>query len=127
MASPVKRRFLWLLKHSLNRATTRAARAGIGPFSLVRHVGRNSGRTYETPVILAHIAGGFVCELTYGPRVDWYRNVTSAGKCVVVYEGTEHFIDELTDFPSAAGRRAFGPFKGRVLTVLRRRDFRVPA
>jgi hypothetical protein len=45
-------RFFWLLKNTLNRVTGRMARAGHGPFSLIRHVGRKSGRTYETPVIL---------------------------------------------------------------------------
>ena len=62
----VKRRFLWLLKNTLNRLTIRIARSGRGPFSLVRHVGRRSGRTYETPVILARVPQGFVAELPTG-------------------------------------------------------------
>ena len=35
--------YLWLLKNTLNRATTRAAKSGRGPFSLIRHVGRKTG------------------------------------------------------------------------------------
>src|SRR4051812_50056213 len=77
----VQRRFLWMLKNSLNRLTIRIARSGRGPFSLVRHVGRRSGRTYETPVILARVPQGFVAELTYGAGVDWYRNIVAAGGC----------------------------------------------
>ena len=46
------------------------ARAGHGPFSLIRHVGRKSGRTYETPVILVHIPEGLIAGLTYGDKVD---------------------------------------------------------
>ena len=46
----MRRTWLWLLKNTLNRVTTRAARSGHGPFSLVRHVGRKSGKTYEKRV-----------------------------------------------------------------------------
>lgn len=48
----MRRRFLWLITNTLNRWTTRLARAGRGPFSLVRHVGRKSGKPYETPIIV---------------------------------------------------------------------------
>jgi hypothetical protein len=44
----IRTRFFWLLKNTLNRVTSRMARAGHGPFSLIRHVGPKSGRTYET-------------------------------------------------------------------------------
>ena len=60
----LRTRFLWLLKDTLNRVTSRLARAGCGPFSLIRHAGRKSGRTYETPVILARVPEGFIVELT---------------------------------------------------------------
>ena len=46
--SAIRGRFLWLLKNTLNPITSRIALTGHGPFSLVRHVGRKSGRTYET-------------------------------------------------------------------------------
>src|SRR5690242_11931180 len=62
--STFRRAWLGLLKHTLNRATVPLARAGIGPFSLVRHVGRKTGRTYETPLLLARAGGDFVAELT---------------------------------------------------------------
>ena len=74
----MRRRYLWLLNHTLNRVTSRMARAGRGPFSLVRHTGRKSGRTYETPVILARAPEGFIAQLTYGAQVNWYRNIVAA-------------------------------------------------
>jgi hypothetical protein len=55
-----------VLNNTLNRVTTPLARSGRGPFSLIRQVGRKSGRTYETPVILVKVADGFIAELTYG-------------------------------------------------------------
>src|SRR3954452_3417920 len=59
--------------------TAKHERSGHAPFALVRHVGRRSGRAYATPLVVARVAGGFVVELTYGPDVDWYRNITAAG------------------------------------------------
>jgi len=86
-------RFLWLLNNSLNRVTSQIARSGHGPFSLIRHVGRKSGRTFETPVILAEVPEGFIAELTYGENVNWYRNVVAAGGCVVVHHRVEYRVD----------------------------------
>ncbi|MGZ4612806.1 MAG: hypothetical protein ACXV1K_06490 [Kineosporiaceae bacterium] len=39
--------------------------------SVVRHVGRTSGRRYETPVVPVATDGGFVVPLPYGPGTDW--------------------------------------------------------
>ena len=36
---PIKRAWLWTIKHTLNPLTLRMARQGFGPFSLVRHTG----------------------------------------------------------------------------------------
>ena len=117
--------WLWLIKHTLNRATLRLARSGRGPFSVVRHVGRRSGAVYETPIMVAPVPGGFVAELTYGPRVNWYRNVVAAGRCELVVHGTVHRIVGVEPFPTATGRRAFGFPAQLVLTALRREDFRL--
>src|SRR3954469_8442429 len=103
MAGRIRRRFLWALKHTLNRVTSRAARSRRGPFSLVRHVGRRSGRVYETPLILAEVPGGFVAELTYGTDVDWYRNVVAAGGCTVIHHGGEYVVDRISELPPDQG------------------------
>lgn len=123
-ARRLKRRYLWLLSTTLNRATRRAARSGRGPFSLIRHVGRRTGRTYETPVILARTPDGFVAELTYGPDVAWYRNIVAAGRCVVVHRGAEYPIDRIEPYSSEEGLRAFGYPRALVLRLLRRHEFR---
>jgi deazaflavin-dependent oxidoreductase (nitroreductase family) len=127
MAGRIRRRFLWALKHTLNRATSRAARSGRGPFSLVRHVGRRSGRVYETPLILAEVPGGFVAELTYGPDVDWYRNVVAAGHCTVIHSGREYAVEGISELAPGEGLAAF-PYPQRlVLRLLRRHRFRLLA
>ena len=118
-------RFLRLLNQTLNRVTSRVARSGHGPFSLIRHVGRKSGRTYETPVILAPVPEGFIAELTYGEDVNWYRNVVAAGTCVVVHHGAEYRVTSIEPYGAEPGRGAFpAPFRG-VLKALARSEFRL--
>jgi deazaflavin-dependent oxidoreductase (nitroreductase family) len=121
----VRRGWLWLLKNTLNRVTTPMARAGVGPLALVRHVGRKTGRRYETPLLLARLGDDFVAELTYGPDVSWYRNVEAAGRCEVVAGGRVFAIDRIEVLPAAEGLRAFGYPAAWVLRLLRRRDFRL--
>ena len=121
----MKRGWLWLIKHTLNRATLRAARTPGGPFSIVRHVGRKSGKTYETPLILARLGDDFVAELTYGPGVQWYQNVVAAGRCTVVHNGTEYQISGIGPLDREAGLRAFGNPAAVILRLLRRHEFRV--
>ncbi len=117
--------YLWLLKNTLNRFTARLARAGTGPFSLVRHVGRRSGKEYETPIIVAAVPEGFVAELTYGEDVSWYRNVVAAGGCRILVRGRPHRVVAIEPYPVEAGRAAFGLPARVVLRVLRRREFRL--
>jgi deazaflavin-dependent oxidoreductase (nitroreductase family) len=121
--APVARARGAFLKHTLNRLTLRMARRGVGPFSLVRHVGRKSGKTYETPIIIQPTAGGFMIELTYGDKVDWYRNVVAAGGCVLRYHGSDHTVTAIEPVDAATGLAAFSPLQRRLLTVLRRSHF----
>ena len=112
-----------VLKHTLNRLTSRVARGKGGPFALVKHVGRTSGRLYETPIIVQPTEGGFVIELTYGPEVDWYRNVVAANGCRILFHGVEHVIEGLEPIPTAEGITAFTPGQQRILRLLRREHF----
>ena len=91
----------------------------------MRHVGRKSGKQYETPIIVQPTAGGFVIELTYGPGVDWYRNVRAAGGCGcgIRFHGVEHTITGFEDMDAAAGLAAFSPGQQRILRLLRREHF----
>jgi deazaflavin-dependent oxidoreductase (nitroreductase family) len=111
------------LAHTLNPVALRSARGKHGPFSLIRHVGRKSGRSYETPIIVAPIAGGFVAELTYGRQVAWYRNLAAAGHGVLVVHGEEYAVDAVRDLDPDLGLAAYGQPWSSILRVLRRRDF----
>ena len=69
-----------------NRVTTPLARWLPG-FGVVHHVGRRSGRRYQTPVNLFPTDGGFTIALTYGTGADWVRNVLAAGGCEIETRG----------------------------------------
>jgi deazaflavin-dependent oxidoreductase (nitroreductase family) len=116
-------RWLWFIAHTLNRATKRAARGPHSRFSLVRHYGRKTGRTYETVILTAPVPDGFVAELTYGPDVAWYRNLVAAGRGQVVHHGETFDIDRIDSIPVERGLAAFGPPRSWVLRLLRRRHF----
>jgi len=59
----------------------------VPPFAMVRHVGRRSGRSYETPIMVFRRDGVAVIALTYGPSTDWVRNVQAAGRCELTIGG----------------------------------------
>jgi deazaflavin-dependent oxidoreductase (nitroreductase family) len=71
-------------RHLLNPIVRRIA-GKVPPFILIRHVGRTSGKPYETPIMAFRTADGFVIALTYGPGTDWQRNLEAAGHAVAVY------------------------------------------
>ena len=121
----LRERWLSFIGHTLNKATIRLAKRGLGPFWVIRHVGRRSGRTYEAPVILGQVPEGFVAELTYGDSVDWYRNAVAAGGCVVVRGSREWRVVGVEPCDAERGRGAYG-FPARwVLRLLRRTEFRL--
>jgi deazaflavin-dependent oxidoreductase (nitroreductase family) len=121
----VKQAWLWTIKHTLNRWTSASARSGRGPFALVRHVGRKSGKVFETPIVVAAAPGGFVAELTYGEDVNWYRNIVAAGGCELVVNGVVHRVIAVEPYPRDAGLRAYGNPRALVLRLLRRHEFRL--
>jgi deazaflavin-dependent oxidoreductase (nitroreductase family) len=71
-------------KYIFNRITLGLARAGRGPFSIVHHKGRRSGRAYQTPVLATYVDGMIIIPLSYGEKVDWLRNVLAQGGCEIV-------------------------------------------
>ncbi len=85
----------------------------LGPFAIIRHVGRRSGKPHETVLWVWPLGEGFVIALTYGKDVDWYRNMLAAGGGTVtwhtrVYDvGKPEPIDAQTALPAFPA--AFSP------------------
>ena len=79
----------------LSRGTARLALPFAGKrwfpfFSVVRHTGRASGRSFETPVAARRTTDGFVLALAFGPKAHWYRNLVAAGGGFIRWRGVDH-------------------------------------
>lgn len=119
----IRSRFLNFLKHYFNPITRRIAQSPFGPFGVVRHIGRRSGKHYETPIVIQPSDNGFIIELTYGPEVDWYQNVLAARGCIVHWHGKDYTINKIERLDAQIGLSAF-PLPARILLRLaQRHDF----
>lgn len=94
------RRFL----KSYNTITRRISGARGSTLGLLTHVGRRSGRSYQTSLGVAAHGDGFLVPLTYGPGTDWYRNLLAAGGGTLVWQGHTHRVErpEVMSGPEAA-------------------------
>jgi deazaflavin-dependent oxidoreductase (nitroreductase family) len=116
-------RIRYFNKRVTNRITLKIAGAPHSPISLIRHQGRRSGKPYETPVMVERTANGFIFALTYGPKVDWYRNILAAGSGTLRWMGKEYTIDNLQIIDARTGQAAFGMPVKFILRLLGRRHF----
>ena len=82
--------------------------------SIVRHVGRRSGRTYETPVVAVDHDDSILIALPYGDRTDWMKNVVADGKASVVNQGRTYRVDQPQVIPMAEATRHFGQKEQRL-------------
>jgi len=86
-------RMRFLNKRIFNRVTLKFAGSAYSPISIIRHLGRRSGTTYSTPVIVEPLGDTFLVALPYGSKVDWYRNVLVAGRATVIWHGKEYPVE----------------------------------
>lgn len=87
------------------------------PWAMIQHVGRRSGKAYETPVMALRHRGSYAVALPYGSHTDWVRNVFAAGGCRMrrggrVVELTRPRV--VTDPADGALPRALRPVAGRL-------------
>jgi len=114
----------------LNRALLNPALirlVGRGPFAGVEHRGRRSGRVHHTPIMaFRHRQGDedtVTIALTYGPGVDWLRNVQSAHGCRMVLGPHLLTLGAPTRIDPAEGLRRMPALPKVLLPILRCRDF----
>ena len=77
--------------------------------SVIRHVGRTTGRPYETPIGAVATDDGFVIALPYGSRADWVKNVLASGSATIVDEGNMYRVDQPEIIPMAVVAPRFPP------------------
>jgi deazaflavin-dependent oxidoreductase (nitroreductase family) len=82
--------------------------------SVVRHVGRRSGRTYETPVVAVQHDDSFLIALPYGKRTDWLQNVLDKGSAAIVTNGHTYEVDRPEVIPMAEATTYFRPREQRM-------------
>ena len=82
--------------------------------SVVCHVGRRSGRTYQTPVIAVRHDDSFLIALPYGERTDWLKNVLDKGSAVIVTNGHSYQVDQPEVIPMAEATGYFRPKEQRM-------------
>jgi hypothetical protein len=63
-----------------NRAFLMISGRWFRAYSIVRHVGRTSGRAYQNPVSAYPLGDGFVIPVLYGTQSQWVRNAMAAGR-----------------------------------------------
>jgi deazaflavin-dependent oxidoreductase (nitroreductase family) len=78
-----------------------------GIASVVRHVGRTTGRAFETPVQAVPTDDGFVIALPYGPNTDWLKNVLASGSATIAHEGDSYRVDRPEVVPMSAAASHF--------------------
>lgn len=87
--------------------------------SVIRHQGRTTGRTYETPVWAAPTEDGFVIANVYGSRSDWLKNVLANGAAHIVHEGATYPVDQPEIVPMERARAYFPATLRRIHRRLR--------
>ncbi len=87
--------------------------------SVVRHVGRTTGRPYETPVGAFATDDGFVIALPYGSQADWLKNVLASGSATIVDEGKTYRVDRPELVPTSVAAPHLPPKEQRNLRLFR--------
>lgn len=102
-------------KYVTNKVFRGFASRSRGPFAVIRHVGRRSGKPYETTIMVWHKGEGFVIALTYGPKVDWFRNIVAAGGGTLLWHGRVYAIGKPEPIDSKTALTAFPAFFRMIL------------
>ncbi|HYB36899.1 MAG TPA: hypothetical protein VEF72_14850 [Mycobacterium sp.] len=79
-------------RNMLNPVARRWVVDRMGLLASIQHRGRRSGKQYLTPVLAVRFGEGFLVPLPYGLQVDWFRNLTSAQECVLVWKKHKYAV-----------------------------------
>lgn len=110
-------------KYITNPLLRTFANSSRGPFAVLRHIGRHSGKPYETTIMVWSLGDSFVIALTYGESVDWYRNTLAAGRCTLHWHGREFTLGKPEPIDARIALQAFPLFFKMVLSTRRTMQF----
>ncbi|MBA4020942.1 MAG: nitroreductase family deazaflavin-dependent oxidoreductase [Gordonia sp.] len=69
--------------------------------AVIEHLGRRSGRSYETPVMVFVSESRLAVVLNYGTESDWVRNVVAAGHAEMMHRNRRFHLDEPRVVPAS--------------------------
>ena len=75
----------------------------VRPLAAIHHVGRRSGRSYQTPVMAFPAPGGWVVALVYGNDVQWLLNAQASGGVALTRSGERHQVSQVRQLDAVAG------------------------
>ena len=116
-------RMRYVAKHVINRLTSRHAGSEKSPFAILHHVGRRSGKPFETPIMVARLDEDFVLALTYGPKVDWYRNLQANGQGSLTWHGKIYTIEKIEPLDRHTGLAVHHLHERIILRILDIQNF----
>ncbi|WP_405987995.1 hypothetical protein [Streptomyces sp. NBC_00986] len=92
-------------------------------YSIVRHVGRTSGREYRNPVSAYPLGDGFVIPVLYGTQSQWVRNAMATGGFTLRTKGRDYLLERPEIIPPAQALVCFPPVMRRVTRSRGIQDF----
>jgi deazaflavin-dependent oxidoreductase (nitroreductase family) len=97
-------------KYVTNRILRVFVSLSLGPFAIIHHVGRRSGQPFETVIWVWRTKEGFVIALTYGSKVDWYRNMQASGGGTVFWHKRLYTVGKPEPIDAETALTAFPAF-----------------
>ena len=104
------KRIRTFVKRFVNPILRNATGLSFGPFAMIRHVGRKSGKTYEIPIMVFRVPDGFIISLTYGPNVDWLRNLQAAAQGTLNWHKQDYVFQTPVFLDRETALRGLSPF-----------------
>ncbi|ORB70977.1 hypothetical protein BST45_04470 [Mycobacterium shinjukuense] len=100
--------------NDMTRSISGTRRSSLG---LLTHVGRRSGRSYQTSLGTNTFGDGFLVPLTYGASTDWYRNLVAAGVGTLTWKGRSYRVERPEVMSGSTPMRAW-PMRSRIMLQL---------
>jgi len=82
---------MWIAQVNKRIFNPRELKKGKRP--VLVHVGRSSGRSYETPLDAHPVEGGYIFIVMYGTTSDWVQNVLASESAALRIDGREYDLD----------------------------------
>jgi deazaflavin-dependent oxidoreductase (nitroreductase family) len=122
MAKPTRLQFLRPFTTKLFNPISRHFAGWLPGFGILVYRGRTSGQTYRTPMNVFRHGDTYVLALTYGPDVQWVKNVMAAGGCDLMTRGRRLRLGAPRLFIDPGRRRMPAPVRV-VLGLMRVTEF----